>query len=177
MKFKELCTSINMEIDILRMQSTLSSSLASSKESLTIDEYTGQFQELYNLHAPDESPTHDLACYIKGLRPDVWEKLKVCQTVQEAYKKAIRVEHMLRWSHMRQFTSQNEKSQQKITHIVETHFAKRDNPKLVNHRLLTTNRKEEDEWRHNATFQTRVRCEGKLTNRAIDHGNAINFVA
>ena len=47
-----------------------------------------------------EDEMHDLAHHVKGLRPDILENMNYCKTSQEAYLKAIRVEHMLRRSCM-----------------------------------------------------------------------------
>ena len=100
-----------------------------------------------------------------------------CNTIQEAYKKAIHVEHMLRWSHMQPSKFQEGKFQQRTRAlVVETHFAREDNPTLVIRRLLITNEMEEEEWRQTKIFPTRVKCEDRLTKLVIDNGSAINFV-
>ena len=115
---------------------------------------------------------------MRGLKPDIEEKMMFCQTVQEAYREAIRVEHVLRQSHMQQCKPQDGKSRQRRrAHIVETHFSGEDNPKLVIRRVLTTNKMKEEEWRQHKKFQTQVRCEARLANLVIDHGSAINFLA
>ena len=63
---------------------------------------------------------------------------------------------MLQQSHMQQCKPQEGKSQQRSkAHIVGTHFKREDNPKLIKRQLLTTNEKEEEEWRHDTAFQTK----------------------
>ena len=62
----------------------------------SVDEYTCRFQELQNLCALNESDSHDVTRFMRGLNLDIEEKIKFCQIVQEAYKEAISVEHMLR---------------------------------------------------------------------------------
>ena len=57
---------------------------------------------------------------------------------------------------MHQSKSQEGKFQQiTVAYVVETHFAREDNPTLVIRRLLTTNEKEE-KWKQVKKFQTRV---------------------
>ena len=40
------------------------------------------------------SDRNDGAGYIKGLRPNIRAKVNFCETILEAYKEAIHVEHM-----------------------------------------------------------------------------------
>ena len=125
----------------------------------------------------NESESHDVTRFMSVLNPDIEEKMKFFQTIQEAYKEAISVEHMLRQSRIQQCKPQQRRSQQRRrVHIVESHFSREDNPKLVVCQLLTKNEKEEHQWRQHTKFQTRVRCEGKLANLVIDRDSVINFV-
>ena len=95
----------------------------------------------------EEDKTHDLVRYIRGLRRGM-ENMNHCKTSQEAYIEAICVEHTLKRSRMKQDKPKERKFPQRTrAHVVETHFAREDNPiLLVIHRLLTTNEKEEKEW-------------------------------
>lgn len=56
--------------------------------------YTSQFEELHKLCALNESSTHDLAHYIRGLRPNRWENMNYCPKIQEAYAEALHVEQI-----------------------------------------------------------------------------------
>eukprot|EP00268_Persea_americana_P061506 TRINITY_DN7781_c0_g1_i8.p1 TRINITY_DN7781_c0_g1~~TRINITY_DN7781_c0_g1_i8.p1 ORF type:complete len:213 (+),score=32.51 TRINITY_DN7781_c0_g1_i8:230-868(+) len=147
------------------------------QKELSVDEYTRRFQKLQHPCALNERELHDVTRFMSGLNPDTEEKMKFCQTIQEACKDAIRVERILRQSHIQQYKSQERRSQERKAHIIETHFSKKDNPKLVIHRLLTTNKMEEEDWTQYIKFQTHVRCKGKLANLVIDRSSAINFIA
>ena len=70
------------------------------QEGLAVDGYSRQFQELQYLCVLEEGKIHDLICYIRGLRPDIIENMNYCQSIQEAYRVAICVEHMLTRSRM-----------------------------------------------------------------------------
>ena len=84
---------------------------------------------------------------------------------------------MLRRSCMRHCTPEERKSQQRTrAHVVETIFAREDNPTLVICRRLNTNVKKEEEWRKAEKFHMRVRVEDKSVNLIIDNGSAINFL-
>lgn len=67
-----------------------------------------------------ESETHDLNCFIRALRLDIFEIMNSCKDIYEAYREATCVEYMLRRSHMQTSKSQERKSPQ-ITraHVVE----------------------------------------------------------
>ena len=85
--------------------------LSFTQGKFTVAEYTDRIQALHNLCALDESPTHDLAQSIRGLRPDILENMNHSNTIQEAYSEAIHAEHTLRQSHMPQSKSQEGKFQ------------------------------------------------------------------
>ena len=72
------------------------------QENLTIDKYTRQFQELQVKCELEEKEIHDFVHYIGGLQPNILENMIYCQTSEEAYLEAFRVERMLRRSHMQQ---------------------------------------------------------------------------
>ena len=55
--------------------------------------------ELQDLCALEDDEIHNLVCYIRCLRP-ILENMNCCNTSQEAYIEAFRVEHMLKMSHM-----------------------------------------------------------------------------
>ena len=52
-----------------------------------------------------ESELHDLICFMRGINPDIRENMNYYKTIQEAYKEAILVEHLLKWSRMRHIKS------------------------------------------------------------------------
>ena len=81
MKFKEFCMKhkygdCNFEKGVYFEQF-----LSFKKEKFTVDEYTDRIQDLCNLYELDESPTHNLAQYIKGLRPEILEKTDHYKTI------------------------------------------------------------------------------------------------
>lgn len=55
-------------------------------------------------------------------------------------------------------------------------FAGADIPTLVIRQVLTSNEEEEEGWRQQNFFRTRVRVEEKVANLVIDRGSGINFV-
>ena len=113
---------------------------------LTIDEYTSQYQELEILCGLWESNKNNGARYIKGLRPSIRAKVNFCETIPEAYKEAIRVEHMLRKSRMCQSQCQERKIQQRSrAHVVERLIPGEDNPTIVIRQLFNTSKKEKEE--------------------------------
>ena len=74
----------------------------------------------------EEYEIHDLACYVRGLRPDILVNMNYYKTSQEEYLEAIRVERMLRRSRKQQCRQR--------AHIVERLFAGEDNPTLVRYK-------------------------------------------
>ena len=65
---------------------------------MIVNEYTCGYQELETLCGLWESDKNDGASYFKGLRPDIRAKENFCETIPEAYKEAIHVDHMLQKS-------------------------------------------------------------------------------
>lgn len=89
-----------MALGILIRQSTLNSFLAARKENLPFLNTPIEFKHCMT-YVNWMSPTHDLARYIKGLRPEILENMNHYNTIQKAYSGAIRVKHTLQQSHMR----------------------------------------------------------------------------
>lgn len=54
------------------------------QERLIVDDYTRRFQELQYLCYLREKDVDDVACYIRGLRSDIWNYMKYCQIIQKA---------------------------------------------------------------------------------------------
>ena len=68
------------------------------QRELSVDEYTCRFRELQHQCASNGSESHDVTRFMRGLNPDIEEKMKWYQTVHEAFKEAIHVEHVLQQS-------------------------------------------------------------------------------
>ena len=54
-----------------------------------------------------EDDEHDFISFVRGLKPDIVEKMNDCTNIHEAYWEAIHVERMLKRSHLTKVTPQS----------------------------------------------------------------------
>ena len=66
----------------------------------------------------EDDEEHDLISFIRGLRPEIVEKMNDTKNIHEAYWEAIRVERMLKRYHLVEVSPQEEKSSH-VTDCVE----------------------------------------------------------
>ena len=67
----------------------------------------------------EDDEEHELISFIRGLRPEIVEKMNDTKNIHEAYWEAIRVERMLKRSHLVEVTPPEEKPSHVTDHVDE----------------------------------------------------------
>ena len=80
------------------------------QEEFSVLEYFEQFSRLQDACGMEDDEERDLISFIRGLRPDIVERMNDCTTIHEAYWEAIRVERMLKQSPLGKVIPQDKKS-------------------------------------------------------------------
>ena len=82
---------------------------------LSVLEYSDEFSKLQDACGMEDDEEHDFISFVRGLRPDMVERMTDCQTIHEAFWEAIRVERILKRSRLVEVTLQEEK----LPHITD----------------------------------------------------------
>ena len=67
---------------------------------LSVLQYSNQFSRLKDACGMEDDEEHDLISFVRGLRPNIVERMSDCKTIHEAYWEAIRMERMLKRSYL-----------------------------------------------------------------------------
>ena len=86
---------------------------------LSVLEYSEEFSRLQDACGMEDAEGHDFISFVRGLRPDIVERMTDCKTIHEAFWEAIRVERMLKRSHIVEVTPPAEKSSHVIDRVEE----------------------------------------------------------
>ena len=89
------------------------------QEELSVLEYSNEFSRLQDACGMEDDEEHDFISFVRGLRPDIVERMTDCKTIHEAFWEAIRVERMLKRSHIVEVTPLAEKSSHVIDYVEE----------------------------------------------------------
>ena len=89
------------------------------QEELSVLEYSDEFSRLQDACGMEDDEEHDFISFVRGLRPDIVERMTDCKTIHEAFWEAIRVERILKMSHLVEVTLQEEESPHITDCVVE----------------------------------------------------------
>lgn len=85
------------------------------QEELSVHEYSYQFSRLQDACGMEDDEERDFISFVRGLRPDVVKRMTDCKTIHEAFWEAIRVERLLKRSHIVEVTPPAEK----LSHVID----------------------------------------------------------
>jgi len=88
------------------------------QEESSVLEYYDEFSRLQDACGMKDDEEHDFISFIRGLRPDIVERMTDCKTIHKTFWEAIRVERILKRSHLVEVPPQEEKSSH-VTNRVE----------------------------------------------------------
>ena len=71
---------------------------------MSVLEYYDQFSRFQDACGLEDDEEYDLISFLKGLRPNIVERMNDCTNIHKAYCEAIRVEHIVKQSHLRQIS-------------------------------------------------------------------------
>ena len=74
------------------------------QEELSVLEHSDQFSRLQDACGMEDDEEHDFISFVRGLRPDIVERMTDCTNIHEAYWEAICVERMLKRSPLEKVT-------------------------------------------------------------------------
>ena len=80
------------------------------QEDLSILDYGDMLSWLKDKCGLEDDEEYDFISFVRGLRSDIVERMSNCKTIHEAFWDAIRVERILKRSHLVEVSPQEEKS-------------------------------------------------------------------
>ena len=86
---------------------------------LSVLEYSDKFSRLQGACGMEDDEEHDFISFVRSLRPDIVKRMTDYKTIHEVFWEAIRVERMLKRSHIVEVTPPAEKSSHVIDRVEE----------------------------------------------------------